>query len=151
MNKPIVILTEKLKKFIELEEEDSLLGTIRDRKPKRDLEKEKGSRFLIAPNFANPACYDERPISSDGRVAFHFKHTFVVKKPAAPAEQQGKRRKARLAVTGDKDAAIRSKASGHPADAAGYETYISRPEAVMSILPSAAIVSPGRIVASHST
>lgn len=134
---PIVILTEKLKKFIDLEEEDSLLGTIRYKKPKRDPEKEKGSRFLIAPNFASPACYDERPISADGRVAFHFKHTFVVKKPAASTGKQGKRRNARLAVTGDKDAAVSSKVSGHPADAAGYEAYISRPEAVMSITAQA--------------
>lgn len=137
MNTPIVKLTEKLKKFIELEEEDSLIGTIRYRKPKRDPEKEGGSRFLIAPNFANPACYDERPISADGRVAFNFKHTFVVKKPAALTEKQGKRRKVRLTVTGDKDAAISSKVGGHPADAAGYEAYISRPEAVMSITAQA--------------
>jgi len=137
MNMHVAVLTEKLKRFIELEDENALLGTIRYKRPKRDPEKEKGSRFLIAPNFGYPTCFDERPISVEGRVAFHFKHTFVVKRAAGPADRNVKGSKNRLAVTGDKDAASHAEARGYSTDAAGYEAYISRPEAVMSITAQA--------------
>lgn len=123
------VLTEKVRKFIEIEEEEALVGTIKFRRPKLDPESEKGSRFARTPNLGIPGLCPDRPVSIDGRVAFHLKHTFVVKKASYGSKQNGKEPGAAnavaLVVSGDSD--------GFSTDAADHESYISRQGAAITI------------------
>lgn len=130
------VMTKKVMKFVELEDEECLLRTIKFKRPTLDPEKDKGSRFTRAPNFAVPCCYDERPVSADGRVSFHFKHTLVVKRRTEVGEH-AQSDKVSLVVTGDKDVRRTKTATRHYTDAADNESYISRPGAVMTVAAAA--------------
>lgn len=123
----IKVMTAKLRQFIDIDEELALVGTIKfGRRPAKELE-ETGGRFDRKPTFAVPTPCSDRPVSADGRVAFHFKHTFVVKKAQYPGSTKSNRDS--LVVSGDGE--------GHSTDAAEHERYISREDAVMTITAAA--------------
>lgn len=126
MNIEIKVITAKVRQFIEIEEREALVGTIKFGRPAFDHEQEKGGRFARKPNFAIPGLCPDRPISVTGHVAMHFKHTLVVKK--ARYGGTGPRSNA-LILTGDSD--------GFETDAADHERYISREGAVMAITAAA--------------
>ena len=124
----IHLLTAKMKLFLELNEHEALVGTIKFGRPRIDPEKKVvGGRFTRSPNFTIPCPRSERPASSDGRVAFHFSHSFVVKQASRPIK--GTSRSTALTFAGDGE--------GHATDAADHERYISREGAMMPITAGA--------------
>ncbi len=118
------VITAKLRRYIEIDEKEALEGTIKFGCRSQDLE-ETGSRFSRTPNFLIPVPPSERPVSAEGRVAFHFKHTFVVKKARyanSTALSTGI-----LVTSGDSES--------FNTDAGNHERYISRENAVAAITP----------------
>lgn len=128
MSFDIPFLTAKMKRFLELEEHEALVGTIKFGRTRIDTEKKvAGGRFARSPNFMIPCPRPERPVSSDGRVTFHFSHSFVVKQ--APGPTKGKSKSTALTLAGDGE--------GYSTDAADHERYITREGAVMPITAGA--------------
>lgn len=118
------VITANVRRMIDIEEDEALRGTIKFGRRNLELE-EKGSRFFRTPNFFIPVPPSERPVSAEGRVAFHFKHTFVVKKARyanSTALSTGT-----LVTSGDKES--------FTTDAGNHERYISRESAVAAITP----------------
>lgn len=118
------VITAKLRRFIEIDEEEAIKGTIKFGRREREPD-EAGNRFSRSPNFLIPVPPSERPVSAEGRVAFHFKHTFVVKK--ARYSNSTALSTGTLLTSGDKES--------FTTDAGNHERYISRESAVAAITP----------------
>ncbi|OWQ98363.1 MobA/MobL family protein [Sphingopyxis witflariensis] len=118
---PIGHLSAEVRKLLEIDEEEALLGKVRKkRKPTKDDEKTRkasGGRFTQEPDFSFPGPFSDRPVSANGRVSLHFSRDVVTK--------------------GANGSSILHLAAGPkrltPSAPADHDNYVSRPEAVMTI------------------
>src|SRR5690606_28610704 len=79
---PVGHCSRRLRRKLEIEEEMALAWRIkvRRREPEgNSLKNIKGGRWNIAPSFAVPGPFGDRPTSPDGHVSFHFAITTVSK------------------------------------------------------------------------
>ena len=127
------VITAKLRRLIEIDEDEAIKGTIKFGRREREPD-EAGNRFSRSPNFLIPVPPSERPVSAEGRVAFHFKHTFVVKK--AHYSNSTALSTGTLVTSGDKES--------FTTDAGNHERYISRESAVAAITPGDYDAAPRR-------
>ncbi|MEI4509206.1 MobA/MobL family protein [Sphingopyxis sp. CCNWLW253] len=120
---PIGRCSKKLRRMLEIEEEQALAWRIKI--PKRAMDDElqariKGGRWIIPPSFSVPGPFWHRPTSPEGHVSFHFRWTTVTR------NSDGK------SVVSDTRGKAREKES-HPGD---HDKYIAREGAVMTIGPA---------------
>lgn len=129
---PIGHCSAKVRRALEIEEEEALKGYVRvRRKPPAEDDKQKkggGGRFHVAPNFAIPGPFYDRPMSADGRVSFHFSRDIVTK-----AADGGS-----LITWASGNKQLTSTAS------AEHDSYVSRKDAVMTISAAEFDVYAGR-------
>ena len=116
---PIGHLSAKVRRYLEIDEEEAILGKITIKRKRRDDQKEKrqsgGGRFMLAPDFTVPGPFSTRPTSALGQVSFHFSRHVVTKGPAGTSILHAAAGAPRLSSTA-------------PAD---HDSYVSRPGAVM--------------------
>jgi len=120
---PIGHCSRKLRRKLEIEEEEALAWRIKVRSADADDEPTRGSkggRWSIAPNLAVPGPFGERPISPDGRVSFHFAITTVSRSPSGKS------------VVADSRGKV-SETDRSPGD---HDKYVARDGAVMTIGPA---------------
>ena len=122
---PIGHCSAKLRRAIEIDEEEALLGTVRIRRrpkgPDEPKAKGAGRRFVLEPHFAIPGPFSTRPVAPDGRVSFHFSRDIVSKAPDGGSILSSA-------------SGVRRLSSAAPAD---HDSYIARPGALMAISPEA--------------
>jgi hypothetical protein len=120
---PIGHCSKRLRRKLEIEEEQALGWRVKVQR--RDDSTEvanagKGGRWHIAPTFAVPGPFGNRPTSPEGHVSFHFAWTTVSKSP------NGK------SVVADSRGKV-SETDRAPGD---HDKYIARDGAVMTIGPA---------------
>lgn len=118
---PIGHLSAEVRRYLEIDEEEALLGKITIRRKQQDDQKEKrqsgGGRFMLVPDFTVPGPFSTRPTSALGHVSFHFSRDIVSKGPAGTSILHAAGGTQRLSSTA-------------PAD---HDSYVSRDEAVMTL------------------
>lgn len=120
---PIGHCSKKLRRKLEIEEEEALAWRIKVRRRNVDDEPSvggKGGRWYTAPNFAVPGPFGDRPISPDGHVSFHFAITTVSKSSSGKS------------VVADSRGKV-SETDRSPGD---HDKYVARDGAVMTIGPA---------------
>lgn len=120
---PIHHCSARLRAKLKLEEEEALAFRIKVRRRKPDEErtqKTKGGRWFIAPDFSVPGPFWHRPLSSEGRVSFHFAWTIVASNGSGGS------------VVSDS----RGRVSESQRSISEHDHYVSRDGAVLSIGPA---------------
>lgn len=120
---PIGHCSPKLRRKLEIEEEEALAFCIKVRRRKPDEErpqKTKGGRWFIAPDFSVPGPFWHRPLSPEGRVTFHFAWTIVSRSGSGGS------------VVSDS----RGRVSESQRSISEHDHYVSRDGAVLTIGPA---------------
>jgi len=119
---PIGHCSKKLRRKLEIEEEEALAWRIKI--PRRNVDEPtsggKGGRWYIAPNFAVPGPFGDRPTSPDGHVSFHFAITTVSRSSSGKS------------IVADS----RGKVSETDRSPGEHDKYVARDGAVMTIGPA---------------
>lgn len=135
---PIGHCSAKLRRKLQIEEEEALIGRIRIRRSNFDdqiNEKTKGGRWHVDPDFAVPGPFWHRPTSPDGRVSFHYAWTVVSRSASGKSVVTDSR--GRVSETGR--------------SIGDHDEYVSRDGAVMTIGPADFDGYTGRGVATDLT
>ncbi len=120
---PIGRCSAKLRRRLEIEEEEALAFRIkiRRRQPEDELAKNaSGGRWVAEPNFATPGPFASRPESPQGFVSFHWGLTTVSKSPSGKSVVTSSR--------GLVNETYRTLGD--------HDEYVARPGAVMTIGPA---------------
>lgn len=129
---PIGHLSADIRRYIEIEEDEAILGVVKiKRRPRKDDKEQRqtaGGRFLLAPDFAVPGPFSERPMSAAGHVSFHLSRDIVTRGPGGSSILH--------AASGTKQLS-----SSAPAD---HDSYVARPGAVMALSAAEFEVYAGR-------
>lgn len=120
---PIGHCSAKLRRLLEIKEEEALGGTVRVRKRAKDAASgtaARGNRWKRPADFAVPGAFHTRFVSADGKAPFHCSLEAVSKTGAGGCKISTAQGSKRLA-------------SSAPAN---HNRYIERPEAVAAIEPA---------------
>lgn len=116
---PIGHCSAKLRRLIEIEEEHALGFTVLIKPEARDAAARHGggNRWTSLPSFSVPSPFHHRPVSAEGKVAFHFELTTVSRATTGGSQ---------ITTAGG----IKRPTASSPAQ---HDAYVGRPDAVMTI------------------